>query len=168
MDLDVTSISVIVAAAGVLIGVAYYILDMRSQAKTRQTDMVMSLYSTFSSKEFQVNYVQVHNLQWKNTEDFLEKFAAKTNAEVWASWQSIAAFFEQVGILLHRRLIDISLIDDLLSTPVQESWEKMSPIIIDRRKALKRPQIWEWFEYLYNETKKREQKLQQKTGVKSG
>jgi hypothetical protein len=41
---DVTEISAIVAAAGVLVGVVYYILDMRNQAKIRQTDLVMRLY----------------------------------------------------------------------------------------------------------------------------
>jgi hypothetical protein len=31
---------------------------------------------------------------------------------------------------------------------------------LDIRKRLDSPQIWEWFEYLYNEMKKREQKRQ--------
>ena len=35
---DITEISAIVAAAGVLFGVAYYILDMRHQTKVRQTE----------------------------------------------------------------------------------------------------------------------------------
>jgi len=42
---DVTEISAIVAAAGVLVGVAYYILDMRHQNKIRRTDLDLRLYS---------------------------------------------------------------------------------------------------------------------------
>ena len=157
---DVTEISAIVAAAGVLVGVAYYILDMRNQARTRQTDMVLRLYSTFSSEEFQITLAQIDNLKFQNTDDFLQKYGSKVNAEVWGKWQSVAAFFEQVGVLLHRKLINISLVDDLLTTDVKQQWERMAHVILDIRKRLDSPQIWEWFEYLYNEMKKREQKLQ--------
>jgi len=51
-------------------------------------------------------------------------------------------------------------VDDLLSTPITQAWEKMAPIIKDRRERLGLPQIWEWFEYLYNGMKKREKELQ--------
>ena len=40
---DATEISAIIAAAGVLIGVAYYILDMRHQGQERQTDLLVRI-----------------------------------------------------------------------------------------------------------------------------
>jgi len=49
---DVTDISTAVVASGVLIGVVYYLLEMRHQEKMRKTDLVISLYSTWESKEF--------------------------------------------------------------------------------------------------------------------
>jgi hypothetical protein len=39
---DITEISAVVAAAGVFIGVIYYILDMRNQKQLRETDLIMS------------------------------------------------------------------------------------------------------------------------------
>ena len=51
--LDIPSISAIVAAAGVLVGVAFTVLQLRDLVKTRQTDLVLRLYDKFSSKEFQ-------------------------------------------------------------------------------------------------------------------
>jgi hypothetical protein len=38
----------------------------------------------------------------------------------------------------------------------------MKPVAEGERKKFGRPQIWEWWEYLYNEMEKREQKLQSK------
>jgi hypothetical protein len=70
-------------------------------------------------------------------------------------------FFERVGILLHRKLIDIKLIDDLFSIAIKSNWEKVKPIVEGRRKEFNIPAYWEYFEYLYNEMQKREQKLQQ-------
>jgi hypothetical protein len=51
--LDIPSISAIVAAAGVLVGVVYYILEIRQQTKIRQTDLIMRMYSSYGSREFQ-------------------------------------------------------------------------------------------------------------------
>jgi hypothetical protein len=76
-------------------------------------------------------------------------------------------FFEGVGVLLHRKLIDIAAVDDLFSSPIKISWEIMKPIAEGERKKFSRPQIWEWWEYLYNEMQKRERILQQK-GAKNG
>ena len=68
-------------------------------------------------------------------------------------------FSEGVGVLLHRKLVDISLVDDLFSGPIKMAWE-MKPITDDTRKQLSQPQYAEWAEYLYNEMPKREQRLQ--------
>jgi hypothetical protein len=37
----------------------------------------------------------------------------------------------------------------------------LEPVLIGTRKQYSTPGTYEWFEYLYNEMKKREQKLQQ-------
>ena len=159
-ELDVQTISTIAAVLGVIVGLALTFLELRHIRKERQTSLVTGLYSTFSSKEFQTAETQIDNLEFKNAEDFLEKYGPKANVEAWATFQSMAAFYEQVGILLHRKLIDITLVDDLLSTAITQDWEKMAPIIKDRRERLGLPQIWEWFEYLYNEMIKREKEIQ--------
>jgi hypothetical protein len=85
---------------------------------------------------------------------YLKKFGLSEANEI--GW-----FFEGVGVLLHKKLIDIALVDDLFSSPIKISWEKLKPIAEGERKLRNRPQIWEWWEYLYNEMQKREQKLQQ-------
>jgi|GEM_PF-2961565 hypothetical protein len=51
--IDIQTVSIAIASAGVLIGVVYYILDMRHQSKVRKTDLVMRLYERFGSTEFQ-------------------------------------------------------------------------------------------------------------------
>jgi hypothetical protein len=43
---DITEISAVVAAAGVLVGVVYYVLEVRHQTRIRQTDFITRLYST--------------------------------------------------------------------------------------------------------------------------
>lgn len=148
---DVTEISAIVAAAGVLVGVVYYILDMRNQARQRQTNLVMSLYSQFNGLEFQRIWHDILNREVKNYREYNEKYG-------WAEFTAVGMFFEGIGILLKRKLTDIELIDDMFTMPVNDTWLKMKDIVIEIRKIRNRPTILEWFEYLYNEMRKREQR----------
>lgn len=41
--IDITEISAVIAAASVLIDVAYYVLDMRHQKQERQTDILVRI-----------------------------------------------------------------------------------------------------------------------------
>jgi hypothetical protein len=168
--LDIPSISAIVAAAGVLIGVVYYILDMRHQTKVRKTDLIMRLYSTIGTKEFVENDVSIFHQDVEDIEGFMHKYGSFLKfmeSPDYAPYSMYHEFFEGVGILLHKKLLDIELVDDLFSSPIILIWEKTLPITQAIREYFKRPQFSEWFEYLYNEMKKREQKLLQK-GSKNG
>jgi hypothetical protein len=148
---DLTEISAIVAAAGVLVGVVYYILDIRHQTRIRQTDLVMRLYSTRGSKEFQEAVKNVMTAKPENYKDY-------ENWWKWSDFIEVLIFFEGIGILLHRKLIDIKLADDLFSTLIKASWEKIRLVVENVRKYNSSPAIAEYFEYLYNEMKKREQR----------
>ena len=154
---DITETAAIIAAAGVLVGVAYYVLDIRNQSKVRQTDLVMKLYSQFNSFEFQKVWYEVLEREAKDYYDYKKKYGL-------AELTAIGIFFEGIGILLRKKLIDIELVDDMFTTPVKWSWEKMKDIALEWRKVRNAPEIGEWFEYLYNELKKKEQQV----GVKNG
>jgi hypothetical protein len=153
---DVPSVSIVIASAGVLVAAIYYILQVRHQNKVRQTDLVMKLYSQFNSFEFQEVWEEVLNREAKDFDDYKEKYG-------WSEFAAVGLFFEGIGILLRRKLIDIELVDDMFTTPIKWTWEKMKDITLEWRKVRNQSEILEWFEYLYNEMKKREKK-----GVKNG
>jgi hypothetical protein len=152
--LDIPSVSAVVAALGVIVGVVFTVLQLRDLVKTRQTDLVIRLYSTRTSKEFQESWKKVMAKEQEDYHDY-EKWYE------WSDFIKVGVFFEGIGILLHRKLIDIRLVDDLFSYIIRTTWEKMKPIEEDVRKHNNAPQIAEWFEYLYNEMNKRAQRLQQ-------
>ena len=158
---DVASISTIVAAISVIVGVTFAVLQLRHIVKTRQVDLVIRLYTTFGSKEFQEALMKTMTLEFKDFDDFREKYASSSdyskNPEFIAN-EVVSVFFEGIGVLLRRGLIGIELVDDLFSGPIKSTWEKMKPLIEGYRKTMY-PQAYEWFEYLYNEMQKREQKL---------
>jgi hypothetical protein len=151
---DIQTVSVVVASASVVAGVIYYLFQIRLQTKVRQTDLVIRLYTTFASKEMRQTWEKVRTREDLDFEAYQKKYGLSDVDEI--GW-----FFEGVGVLLHRKLMDITVVDDLFSSPVKISWEKLKPLALSERKQSARPQVWEWWEYLYNEMQKREQKLQQ-------
>ena len=157
---DIQTISIAIASGGVFVAAIYYILQIRHQSRTRQTDLVMRLYANFGSMEHMEAYQRLMAIEAKDWDEFAEKYSGRPEARMFGI---VCAFYEGIGVLLHRGLIDISLVDDLFSTNILQIWEKVEPLVKEFRKRRKRPQIWEWFEYLYTEMKKREQQLASKT-----
>jgi hypothetical protein len=67
------------------------------------------------------------------------------------SFSTIAIFFEGVGVLVKRKLVDPSLVDDLMSDMVLRFWEKFGePMIKIRQVRDNYPQYFEHVEYLYS------------------
>jgi hypothetical protein len=158
---DIQTVSIAIASASVMAGVIYYAFQIRHLSKTRQMDLFMRLYSTFTSKDFTEAGLVVNSLEYKNYNDFVEKYGMPTGEKpVWTALNIIINYFNEVGMLLHRGFIDIESVDELFGYRVALFWEKLEPLIEGWRKQLN-PRIAEWFEYLYHEVKKREQKLQQ-------
>lgn len=147
---DFAEIPAIVAALGVIVGVVFTVLELRNLVKQRQTDLVMRLYSTYGSEEFQTANRRLFDIAVKDYASFLKQYGA-------SDVLMVGTFFEGIGVLLKRKLIDIGLVDDLFSEPIRFSWERMKQIIEYDRKRLNQPRIFEWFEYLAHELKKREQ-----------
>jgi len=50
--LDIPSISAVVAAIGVLVGVVLAIVELRNITKTRQMELIMSIYSLFTTRQY--------------------------------------------------------------------------------------------------------------------
>lgn len=46
---DVQTVSIAIASAGVFVAAIYYMLQLRHQSKMRKTEMVMRLYSAWQS-----------------------------------------------------------------------------------------------------------------------
>jgi hypothetical protein len=111
---------------------------------TRQTDLVVRLCSHFGSRELQEAWELIKARECEGFSAYMKEYGLLEINE--AGW-----FFEEVVFLLHSKLIDIGLVDVLFSSPVKRAWERMKPIAEGMRKQTQRPQIWEWFEHLYNE-----------------
>jgi hypothetical protein len=150
---DVQTVSIAVASASVVAGIVYYAFQVRHQTRLRQTDLVMRLYSTYDSLEFLEAWNTIFFTEGGDYDSFLKQLGGKRHI---ASF--VCMFYDEVGVLLHKGLIDIDLVDELFGDAVPLMWEKLENFIEEARRRY-RPGAYLHFEYLYNEMKKREQTI---------
>jgi len=159
--LDIPSISAIVAAVGVLVGVVFTYLEVGNLVKARRTDVSWRIYQSFNSKEFLEATYKVWNLEFEDYNDFVKKYGLPfAESPVAVAFAIVGNLYEGAGELLYRGLADYESISNI---PTSIMWEKVKPIVEGARKQYNFPTLFNKFEYFYNETKRREQR-----GVKSG
>jgi len=141
---DIQTISIVLASASVIAGVIYYALQIRHQShmiqqqnKIRETDLVMRLYSTFGGEDYGRAGFQVSKINYEGYDDFVKKYGAPNSEEpVPMAIDKVLYFFEEVGVLLQRKLIDIDLIDQLMGSNIMTIGTKAMPIIKEPENVL--------------------------------
>jgi hypothetical protein len=154
----ITEISAIVAAAGVLVGVVLTVIELRNLVKQRKSDLLMRLHLAFSTKENSEVVLKYLSTEYKDYDDFVQKYGLPfAEGPVQTVFLVVGNFFEGIGILLKNRFVDVDLVTELFA--VEPFWLKWKPLVEGTRKQYGGPRMLEWFEYLYDEVKKREQRL---------
>lgn len=123
------------------------------QLETRQAQLFMQIYERFNDLGRSEIITEVLSYEWGDNDEFWERYSSEADPESYRKWNYVAGFFEGVGVLVKRKLIDPEIVDDLMSASTLMFWEKYGSAIVDGRERLNIPQLWEWTEYLYREIK---------------
>ena len=159
VDLQIVSVAVgiVVGVVTLIIGVLDSVLSNRSSRKTgettletRQAQFFMQIYGSFHEVEFFDKFTNILTWRWEDYDDFMGKYGWRANPEAWHSFGAVSAFFEGIGVLVHRGLIDIRLVGELMSRHIVMYWEKIGPVSMEMRRRLELPVDW-YLEYLYDE-----------------
>jgi hypothetical protein len=155
---DIQTVSILVTSAGLLIAALYYALQIRHQTKIRQTDLLVRLCSTVGTKEWMEAWGNVCAYDMKTIN--FEKVWMENR---FVDYNIMVVFFEELGILVQKKLLDMDLVENPLHGYVETMWERLKPPTMECRKVMNDPRLGANWEYLYHEFRKREQ-----VGVKNG
>src|SRR5262245_7692909 len=145
--MSVAAISVVLAAASVVAASTFYSFQMRNQIRLRRTDLLLRLYSTWDTLPFQEAF---HTIYWAEFSD-LDSMVEAVGGRAVGTY--VFTFYDQIGVLLKRGLIDFDLVDDLIGHSVLVMWEKVGPSLLEAR-ARYEPKLYANFEFLYQEMKR--------------
>ena len=95
-------------------------------------------------------------MEWDDFDDFARKYDSAVNVENFAMRYNQWYFWEGMGLLLNKGLIDGDMIYHLLGSGfgILTDWDQFGSIIKEMRVRLDQPNMNFWFEYLVEEMKK--------------
>jgi hypothetical protein len=169
--MDVQTATVVIAGIGVIIGVINSIISSRRAEQQRQTQLFMQLYNRWNTKDIAKQYGKLRYLyRLESVDDWNKLTGVDTNSQdprwsaavkeqqmdTYAEFQSMSEFFEGIGVLVKRKLIDIDVVEDLLANRIIWWWETWKLVSVGAREAIGDPKLHDHTEYLYNMMKQRQ------------
>jgi hypothetical protein len=133
-----------IGAFGVVASLAYLGLQVRQAKDANARDVAFELIRSFQTIEFTGVMQAMFNVPKGLTKAEFERRFEGRMGEVLAYF----ATWESVGILVHRRQIDIDLVGDFFSHPILHSYEVAQGYLREFRNEVGRDTPWEWFQWL--------------------
>lgn len=142
--------AILSALAGITAAV-FFIIELRHMDKHKDLEISMRLFEWAEKDELRKAFRWVEkDFQFESLEKY--KFEVEENFETNDYLYQVEAFFEEVGFLISKKLVDIDVIVDRLGAYIISNWTKLQPWIIVMRKERKDKTFGEHFEYLYKKT----------------
>jgi hypothetical protein len=166
---DIQTISIVLAGIGVFIAAVNSIISSRRAEKndqqmleTRQAQLFMQIYNRWNTKAMAEQYGRIrYSYDINSYEDWAKltgyETGKVTDFNVYSDVQSMANFFEGIGVLVQRGLINIELVEDLLANRVIWFWELWRPISETAQPIIGDTKMHDQLKYLYNLVKQRAQ-----------
>ncbi len=154
LNLDISSISVLIASASVVAGAIYYMLETKHQRVVRQTEIILRLSPWFntSAKEIQDAISLICAAEYTDYKDYMEKYS---ETPTHASLKMLGNYFEGIGLLVYRKLVETDIVYDFWGSIALSTWTENESLIRDMRKESGEPTMFEYWEYLAEEMRKR-------------
>jgi hypothetical protein len=144
----------VVSAVALLIGVLFAGFQLADLRRQRRRESVLALVRSFQSADFTSALRRINSLPDGADRATIRSLLGPDGEDqvflVGLTWESL-------GVLVFRREVDLQTMDDFFSGAIVLSWRKLSTFVQEDRTDLQRHTVWEWFEWLADRTREREQ-----------
>lgn len=141
---DLLTVSRIVSAAAVSVGVVFGLLQLRNHQDQRRREACLTLVRSFQTPQFAFALRVLFELPFGLTREKLESEHADALDSIWLLFST----WEAIGILVYRGDVPIGLVDDFFFGPITVTWRKTRHYVEDVRKEQGRETIAEWTQWL--------------------
>jgi hypothetical protein len=159
--LDIPTVSVVIASVSVIGSAVYYMMETRHQRRIRQTESIIRLSPWFSmnAKDIQEAIANVCSAEYADYEDYLAKYTGKPEQR---ALKLLGNYFEGVGLLVSRKLVEVDLVFDFWGDIAESVWDDNEQVINGMRKDSGTQYTFEYWEFLVRDFKKRKNSLSKK------
>jgi hypothetical protein len=153
-NVDVQTISVVIASASVIGSAVYFMIETRHRRRARQTENIIQLSPWFDidAKEIQDAIHDVCSAEYADYQDYLAKYDGKPEQ---TSLKLLGNYFEGIGLLVHMKLVEIEIPFNFWGDVAESIWDSNEEVISGMRKDTGAQFAFQYWEYLVREFKKR-------------
>jgi hypothetical protein len=120
------------------------VIQLRLLQVQRREEIVLRLYEPLLSEPLTRAYWRVQTWPWRDS----ASFDAEATVDDRIAFDQVATFYETMGVMHHRRVASLDLLDELLTSSIFETWERCRPIVLGERERTGTPQKYALFERL--------------------
>lgn len=153
-ELDLQTVSIIIAATSVVIGVIMSVLSIRNLAKSRRASIFLDFHKQADQEFLEDIEEVVGEWNWSDYEQFMAKYGPTANPKNWAKFIHVSSFFDSMGKLLEEKITDAELIPEAMAAIAMIWWEKIEPIQADLAKRWRSSESLDSSRFLYKTLKK--------------
>jgi hypothetical protein len=146
-----------VAATGVLVAAAYYVITLRANQKTtkmtletRQIQALLEYNQERTSIELPL-YTQFMKAKWVSFDDFYEKYGAGSNPELFSFMTQLWNRYNISGLMIRDGLISVNAYVEYIGDAPAIVWDKYRDIILEYRRRFHLPCYQSGFEFIAGE-----------------
>ncbi len=161
--MDLAALSVIIAAASVVVAVVFAVLQIRDTSRIRHTELIIQLDPALRPSLEELGRAGLAVMS-RDCSDYPGYVEAHGSPMADTAFATVALYYEGLGFLLHRRLIDLEEIEYFVSGSALGMWQKVQPLVLGVRAEYDQPSMFQWFEYLASRMQQREAKLSRRSG----
>jgi hypothetical protein len=146
---DAQTVSIVFAGVSIGIAAIYYAMTLRNANRAREAQMLMAISSNFYGWQFSKSWSEFHfNIQFESPDEFWDKYGPRDNIEDFNKTVTVMQFFESMGLLVKKNLIDIEDLYEFMGGYAILIWNKMWGVIKEYRERIGSNETWRNYEYL--------------------
>ena len=154
--MQLTLVFQIISTSAVILGIIFGILNLRNFQKMRKREAAILMLNSFQTNEFIKGLLYILDVNHNPTKEEIDNLPQ----DQYLAFYMLLGTWERLGILVFRREIDISMVEDAYSGPILLSWGKLENYVNEVRVAWNRESAFEWFQWLAERVGERDTKLQ--------
>ncbi len=152
-ELDLQTISTLVAAVSVVVGVIMSVISILNSTRnfnnSRKATLFLQLNEKAAEEDFINKIFEFSEWKWSDVNEFNTKYA--TDVDALSGFVSISTYFDSMGTLVRNGLTDTKFMPRMMAISLVQFWEKLSPIAKDLEAMWGSPGLYDNVEYLYHE-----------------
>jgi hypothetical protein len=141
---EIANIVEIVGIFAILFGIVFGVVQLKQQRMQRRELAIIECARSFEDEDFTEGYRLISELPAGMTKAEFDKLDDRYEAAA----LRVGMKFETIGLLVHRGVVPIDAMSDLVGGAAVTIWTVIQPWVEETRRHRSHPTFWEWYQWL--------------------